>query len=191
MTLVVDAGDEESLEAVGTVSWCKPRQSPLGKTIYEIGLAFDSDWLAQKRGPLGTALARIFAMNSVEPARSFERTPVALQASAAGIDEKVEIIDMSLGGLQLRAAHEVSEKLKLGSAVIVEIDAEGNTNSIDGTVVWVAANAEPELGENGPRLGDAFGVRFEDASDTDRDLLDKVRLGNLTPDRITIFLQQQ
>lgn len=185
LTIVIDAGDEESLEALGKVTWCKPRPTPLGKTVYDLGVAFESDWLAQKRGPLGTALARIFAMNSVEPARSFERTPVSLRAAAAGYEAGgLEIADLSIGGMQLRAPEGLSEKMKMGGAVIVEVEVEGKTHSFDGQVVWVAGQ---EGGHH--RLGDAFGVQFIDMSETERTVLDRVRLGKSTPERITVFLQ--
>src|SRR5262245_46830508 len=83
LKLSVDAGsDVEELQAVGHVTWCRERPSPTGKTVYDLGVAFESDWLAKDRGPLGSALARIFAMNSYEPARNFERTPVSLKASS-------------------------------------------------------------------------------------------------------------
>lgn len=185
LTIVIDAGDEESLEALGTVTWCKSRPSPTGKTVYDLGVQFESDWLAQKRGPLGTALARIFAMNSVEPARGFERTPVALRAAAAGYEAGgLEIADLSMGGMQLRAPEGLSAKLRTGSAVIVEIDLEGKTHSVDGKVVWIAGQ---EGGQH--RLGDAFGVQFVEMDEGERAVLDRVRLGKGVPERITVFLQ--
>lgn len=185
LTIVIDAGDEESLEALGTVTWCKSRPSPTGKTIYDLGVQFETDWLAQKRGPLGTALARIFAMNSVEPARGFERTPVSLRAGAAGYEAGgLEIADMSLGGMQLRAPEGISEKMKMGGAVIVEIEVEGKTHSVDGKVVWVAGQ---EGGQH--RLGDAFGVQFVDMDANEQAIVDRVRLGKSAPERITVFLQ--
>jgi hypothetical protein len=186
MTLTVDAGEEESLEAIGKVSWCKERTSPTGKTIYDVGLAFETDWLAQERGPLGTALARIFAMNSYEPARNYERTPVSLRASAAGEEEDaLEIVDLSLGGMMLRCPVETGEKVKNGSAVIIELELDGDSHSVDGKIVWVAGKTS----EDGPRVIDSFGVQFVDTNDDDRGMIDRIRLGKSNPDAIKVFLQ--
>jgi Tfp pilus assembly protein PilZ len=188
MTMVVDAGGEENLEAVGKVNWCKERSSPTGKKVYDIGLSFETNWLAQQRGPLGTALARIFAMNSYEPARTFERTPVSLRASAAGEEQEgLEIADLSLGGMMLRCTEGLGEKVKDGGAVIVELEIDGKTLSVDGKVVWVAGGEAAE--EGGLRIADAFGVQFEDVAADDEELIDRIRLGKSTPERITVFLQ--
>lgn len=190
LKLIVDAGDDETLEATGRVTWCRPRESPTGKTLFDLGVAFDSEWLAQKRGPLGTALARIFAMNSYEPARGYERTPVALKASTASAPPiELEIADMSLGGMQLRAKTGLGDKVRTGNAVIVELELDGKTHSIDGRVAWVAGGVEEGEGAPGPRVGDSFGVQFLDMSDGDESLLNDVRLGRLEPERITVFLQ--
>lgn len=189
LKLVVDAGDEEALEATGRVTWCRPRESPTGKTMYDLGVAFDTEWLAQKRGPLGTALARIFAMNSYEPARSYERTPVALKASTASAPPiELEIADMSLGGMQLRARGGLGDKVTSGNAVIVELELGGKTHSIDGKVAWVAGSADDREG-GGPRVGDSFGVQFLDVSEGDEALVNEVRLGRVQPERITVFVQ--
>ena len=57
--LQVDAGEVEELECMGQVTWCRPRVSPTGKTMYDLGVAFESDWLARDRGPLGSILRLI------------------------------------------------------------------------------------------------------------------------------------
>lgn len=187
MTMVVDAGGEENLEAVGRVNWCKERKTPTGKTIYDIGLSFETNWLGQQRGPLGTALARIFAMNSFEPARNFERTPVSLRASAAGEEQEgLEIADLSLGGMMLRCTSGLGERVKDGGAVIVEIELDGKTLSVDGTVVWIAGGGSDD---DVARIADAFGVQFADIAKEDEELIDRIRLGKSAPDRITVFLQ--
>jgi Tfp pilus assembly protein PilZ len=190
LTIVIDAGDEENLEAIGKVMWCKPRSSPTGRTMFDLGVAFENDWLAQKRGPLGTALARIFAMNSVEPARGFERTPVSLHAATAGEEAYgLEIADLSLGGMQLRAPEgKLNEKMKTGSAVIVEVEVSGKTYSVDGTVVWVAGQ-QGDPAPMTPRVGDAFGVKFAEMSEVERGVLDKVRLGQSVPTQISVVVQ--
>lgn len=187
LKLVIDAGDEESLEAQGRVTWCKARESPLGKPMYDLGVAFDSEWLAQERGPLGNALARIFAMNSYEPARSFERTKISLSAATASAPPlPLEIADMSLGGMRLRAPGGLGDRVRSGSAVVVELELGDKAHSIDGSVAWVTGGGGDAAG---PRLGDSFGVQFSDLSGEDEALLNDVRLGRLSPERIVLFLQ--
>lgn len=189
LKLVIDAGEEEALEATGRVTWCRGRESPTGKTVYDVGVAFESQWLAQKRGPLGTALARIFAMNRYEPARSYERTPVSLRAEAASATAiDLEIADLSLGGMQLCASQGLGGRVREGSAVIVELEHEGKTHSIDGRVAWVAGS-DGEDAPGGPRVGESFGVQFLETQAADEALLNDLRLGKTTPARITVFLQ--
>src|SRR5581483_6581291 len=115
--LQVDAGEVEELECMGQVTWCRPRPSPTGKTMYDLGVAFESDWLARDRGPLGSALARIFAMNSYEPARSFERTPVSLKATSAQPAVELEIGNVSIGGMQIKSKGPIGDALKAGVGV--------------------------------------------------------------------------
>lgn len=180
LELTIDAGDDEELTTQGHVTWCRDRVSPSGKTLYDIGIAFSSEWLAQKRGPLGSALARIFAMNSYEPARNYDRTPVSLMAATSSAPPlALEIVDLSAGGMQLRGRSGVGE-LKTGAAVIVEITADGTTQSIDGKVVWLDG-----MGDDGA----AFGVQFGDASASDQELLESVQQGRVIPDKVTVFLQ--
>jgi Tfp pilus assembly protein PilZ len=189
MILVIDAGDEEALEAKGKVSWCRPRQSPTGKTMWDLGVAFESEWLAQERGPLGNALARIFAMNSYEPARAFERTPVSLRANTATeATVELSIADISVGGMQLKATSgHVDEAVTTGSTVIVEFEVGGSSVSLDGRVAWVAGEKDETSGRSPV---ESFGVQFLDVGSDERALLERVRLGQSNPERITVFVQK-
>lgn len=176
LEMILDGGDEEELTARGRVTWCRPRQSPAGRQLFDIGVAFDDDWLAQDRGPLGTALARIFAMNRFEPARDFERTKVALKASTSSSPPvSLEIVDISIGGMQLRATNTEKAPVSSKGTVIVEIDVSGETHSIDGRVVWIA--------------GASFGVQFSDTGENDTTFLEGVQRGEVAPERVTVFLQ--
>lgn len=189
LKLHVDAGEEEELEATGYVTWCRPRPSPTGKIMYDLGVRFESDWLARDRGPLGSALARIFAMNSYEPARNYERTPVSLRASTAGAKAlELEVGNLSIGGMQLRSSEDLGEQVKTGDAVKVEVEVSGRVHVLDGRVAWTAG-AKDAPGHGGPRVADSFGVEFTGMPDADRALVEQVRLGTAEPTRITVYLR--
>lgn len=189
LKLHVDAGEVEELEATGYVTWCRAHTSPTGKTVYDLGVAFESDWLAKDRGPLGSALARIFAMNSYEPARNFERTPVSLAASSVSPALELEVGNLSIGGMQIRSKGPLGDHMRAGLGVRVEIEAEGSKRTLAGKVAWVAG-ARGEPGEyTGPRVSDSFGVEFAPTISTeDRALLEKVRTGQVEPTRIVLAL---
>lgn len=186
LKLHVDAGEIEELEAVGYVTWCRPHTSPTGKTLYDLGVAFESDWLSKDRGPLGSALARIFAMNSYEPARNFERTPVSLAATVSAPEVDLEIGNISLGGMQIRSRGPIGDGLKTGTSLQVAIQAEGLVHELNAKVAWVAGGREPGPG---PRVSDAFGIEFTDMPDDDRTLLERIRTGQLLPDRILLSIR--
>jgi len=184
LKLHVDAGEVEELQAVGEVTWCRERESPTGKKMYDVGVAFESDWLAKDRGPLGSALARIFAMNSYEPARNFERTPVSLKASSQSPALDLEIGNLSIGGMQIRSKIALSDSLKAGCGVAVDIDAEGAVRTLKGKVAWVAGPKN----DSGPRITDAFGVEFTGLGNADRALLERLRTGQTEPKTIVVAL---
>lgn len=197
LKLHVDAGEVEELEATGYVTWCRPRETPTGKTIYDLGVAFESDWLAKDRGPLGSALARIFAMNSYEPARNYERTPVSLTATAlsSGPALDLEIGNLSIGGMQIRSKGPLGEHLRAGLGVSVEIEAEGSKRKLTGKVAWVAGSRSslgggPPSESSGPvRVSDSFGVEFSGTvTQEDRTLLEKIRTGQVEPTKIVVSL---
>lgn len=197
LKLHVDAGEVEELEATGYVTWCRPRETPTGKTIYDLGVAFESDWLAKDRGPLGSALARIFAMNSYEPARTFERTPVSLTATSPALVPgpalELEIGNLSIGGMQIRSKGPLGDHLRAGLGVKVEIEAEGSKRTLPGKVAWVAGSrsqANPMGPDSGPvRVSDSFGVEFSGTiTQDDRALLEKIRTGQVDTAKITVAL---
>lgn len=186
LKLSVDAGELEELEAVGYVTWCRPHTSPTGKTLYDVGVAFESDWLTKDRGPLGSALARIFAMNSYEPARDFERTPVSLAATVAGPQVELEIGNLSIGGMQIRSRGPLGDHLKAGVGVKVDVDAAGQSHVLAGKIAWVAGARETTPGT---RMTDSFGIEFTGLSDEARALLEQIRTGQVDPKRIVLALE--
>lgn len=194
LKLHVDAGEVEELEATGYVTWCRPRESPTGKTVYDVGVAFESDWLTRDRGPLGSALARIFAMNSYEPARTYQRTPLSLTATSLsmslGPPVDFEIANLSVGGMQIRSKGPLPDPLHTGLAVSIVIDTGGATRTLPGQVAWVAGNKTPSSREGDPvRVSDSFGIEFSTStSQEDRALLEKIRTGEIAPKRITLSL---
>lgn len=186
LKLSVDAGEVEELQAVGEVTWCRERPSPTGKVVYDVGVAFESDWLAKDRGPLGSALARIFAMNSYEPARNFERTPVSLRASSTAPLVELEIANLSAGGMQVRSKGPLADALRAGLGVRVDVEVAEGRRTLAGRVAWVAGQRPGE----GPRVADSFGIEFDAAlPSTDRQLLEQVRQGQVEPKSIAIVLE--
>jgi len=184
LSLNVDVGGDVDVElvAAGQVMWCRERHSPTGKIINDVGVAFESDWLAKDRGPLGSALARIFAMNSYEPARSFERTPIALVVDGGGcLDSavKLSMVNLSVGGMQLMLTGGGSDVVRAAGTVAVDVDADGRTLALLGKIAWVAA------GETSTR----FGVELSGTSAADKEVLERVRNGQSEPTRVLVTLR--
>lgn len=183
LDLVVDVGgDADELTALGKVMWCRERESPTGRQLYDVGVAFESDWLAKDRGPLGQALARIFSMNSYEPARSFERTQVSVIVDGTGplAAGDLSMVNLSVGGMQLQSAGSIADVVRAGMDVAVELDAEGGSHPMNGRVAWVATAAE---------TGDRFGLELTGLSDGDKELLERLRSGQSEPARVSLLLK--
>ena len=77
------------------------------------------------------ALARIFAMNSYEPARNFERTPVSLRASSSAPKLELEIANLSAGGMQVRSKGPLDDALRTGLGVKVEVEIAQGRRTVD------------------------------------------------------------
>ena len=67
-----------------------------------------------------------------------------------------------------------------------EFEVGGESVSLDGRVAWVAGE-KTESAARSPV--ESFGVQFLDVGGEERSLLERVRLGQSTPERITVFLQ--
>ncbi len=189
LSLNVDIGGDVDVElvAAGKVMWCRERSTPTGKIIYDVGVAFESDWLAKDRGPLGQALARIFAMNAYEPARSFERTPVAISVEGTGSIGKeatLSMVNLSVGGMQLMLNGTPMgaagiEAVRAGGGVSVSIDAEGRTLALEGKIAWVAAS----------EANTRFGVELHGSNAPDKEVLERIRNGQSEPTRVAVTLR--
>lgn len=184
LSLNVDIGGDADVElvAAGKVMWCRERTSPTGKVIYDVGVAFESDWLAKDRGPLGQALARIFAMNSYEPARSFERTPVMFLVEGGntlGKDAVLSMVNLSVGGMQLMVVGSGADVVRAGAAVQIAVDAESRTLALAGKIAWVAASEDKIR----------FGVELSGTSAPDKEVLERIRNGQSEPTRVSVTLR--
>jgi Tfp pilus assembly protein PilZ len=185
--LVVDVGgDTDELVAEGKVMWCRSRSSPTGKAYYDIGVAFESDWLAKERGPLGQALARIFAMNAYEPARLFARTALALAVDGAEFGGTLELVNLSQGGMQLKSTGAMAQHVRAGMHVDVSVVADDHAVQLAGKVAWVAASAESTRGATDE---DRFGVEFSGPGEGDKALLERICTGHCEPQRIALALR--
>lgn len=183
LDLVVDVGgDADELTALGKVMWCRERESPTGRQLYDVGVAFESDWLAQDRGPLGQALGRIFAMNSYEPARSFERTRVSVVVDGSGplAGGELSMVDLSVGGMQVQSSGSIADVVRAGMDVTVDLEAEGITTVLSGRIAWVATSVE---------TGDRFGLELTGVSDAGKELLERLRAGQSEPTRVALVLK--
>jgi Tfp pilus assembly protein PilZ len=174
MNLVIDVGgDTDELTAGGTVMWCRERPSPTGRMMYDVGVSFESDWLQHDRGPLGQALARIFAMNAYEPARVDERTEVRFIAHAN--TDILEVGNLSVGGMQLKGKTAVAHALTVGQMLQVTLTVDGEKHALKARVAWIAGQGQRVA--SAPRVDDSFGVEFVGASDADNAALEKIRRG--------------
>lgn len=200
LSLNVDIGGDADVElvAAGKVMWCRERTTPTGKIIYDVGVAFESDWLAKDRGPLGQALARIFAMNSYEPARSFERTPITFAVEGGGHlgkDAVLSLVNLSVGGMQLMCtgapanagaggdaasgSAAITDVVRAGANVQVGIEAEGGLLALSGKIAWVATS----------EVNTRFGVELAGVSVVDKELLERIRSGQSEPARLSVTLR--
>jgi len=184
LNLELDAGDGETVDAVGTVCWCRPRKGVSLRKLYDIGIRFDSEWLAARRGKLGRALGRIFSFSEFEPARAYDRVLVTLRAeSVDGKDLRLHVVDISEGGMQFRSEGPLGTAIYIGAPVIVEIPGDTDGISVDGEVVWVA-----EQDESQASIYSSFGVRFSDPGIRELEVLRSIKDGESTPRALSLFL---
>lgn len=184
ITMELDAGDGETVQATGTVAWCRPRKSLSLRKLYDVGIRFETEWLSQKRGKLGTALGRIFAFGDFEPARAYDRVDVTLRAESVGSTElKLTVVDISEGGMQLRSEGELGKQIRTGATLIMEIPHTDETISLDGEIVWVA-----EVDGDQSAIYSSFGVHFPDAGVKELGALRALKTGDYVPASISLFL---
>ena len=184
VSMALDAGDGETVVASGEVCWCRPRKGVSLRKLYDVGIRFESEWLAERRGKLGRALGRIFSFSEHEPARAFDRVLVTLRAeNLAGESMQLTVVDVSEGGMQLRSDGELGEHIFIGAPAIVEIPHGDDSISIDGEIVWVAEQEQSKAA-----LYSSFGVRFADPGVDELEVLRAIKEGDHIPDSISLFL---
>jgi len=182
--MALDAGDGETVVANGKVAWCRTRKGVSLRKLYDVGIRFDSEWLAERRGKLGRALGRIFSFSEFEPARAYDRVLVTLRAeSVDGEDLRLTVVDVSEGGMQLRSDGSLGPHIFIGAPIIVEIPMDGDTITIDGEIVWVAEQEEGKAA-----LYASFGVQFAEPGIRELEVLRGIKEGDMTPTNISLFL---
>lgn len=157
LTFTLDAGDGQGVKGTGSVTWCRPRAAPGGKTVYDVGVRFDDDWLRGDRGPLANALSRFFASTDSEPARDYTRVQTRLLAQGKGKETTVPltITDMSEGGFKVTSAGSaLPDGIKVGQKVRVSFGEQRRTQ-VTANVAWVA-----DAPNNGSTVNAQFGVSF-------------------------------
>jgi hypothetical protein len=168
LSFELDSGDGQSVKGLGEVTWCRPRQSLGGRTVYDLGVRFEADWLKGDRAPLARALCRFFASTDFEPARDFERLPTHLRAQGHAQEQPVAltVLDLSEGGLRVNVqASALPSGIGVGKALKVTF---GSRPAVDGTVAWVAD------AKAGAPMNAQFGVslaRTEEARSTIQEVL--------------------
>ncbi len=178
--LILEDGGDEKIETQGHVTWCSSRQSPTGRTMFDTGVHFEGDWLGKDRGPLATALAKVWSMNQYEIARASERTKVSLTAdNARGVDKAFEIADLSEGGMHVRSVL-ADDALRTKGRTLVATFHPPNSSEVHvvkGRIVWMA-----------DELAGGFGVQFLSPPDEAINFLENVRKGHVSPEAVTIRL---
>ncbi|MBI5493883.1 MAG: PilZ domain-containing protein [Deltaproteobacteria bacterium] len=187
LTFTLDAGDGRGVKGHASVSWCRPRHTPGGKTVYDVGVRFDDDWLKGERGPLGRALGRFFAATESEPARDFTRVRTSLQAEGKGPDRTVPltVVDLSEGGLRVTAdGPTLPGGIQVGRTVRVTFGQGGRTK-VDARVAWVAESQGKQGGVNA-QFGVAFARSDAAARDAVMAIVATLRNRDETPPSITL-----
>ncbi len=182
--IIIDSGDAEDgeLSNQAQVTWCRSRLSPSGQSKYDIGLHLNGTWFQNKRGRLANALAHIFALNKVEPARQYERTKVSFEAeNKNNPTEILHIADLSVGGMKIEAPQAFSTKPERGQQVVVLFVVDDNSYSLDGHIAWTKQK-DPMI----PDSVDALGICFTDAGRTETELLEMMARGECEPTHLQI-----
>jgi hypothetical protein len=80
LNLELDDGLGHGGNGAGEVAWCRPRQTPGGRTVYDIGLRLDDAWVRGEGSPLLSALARIFGVAPSSPTAEVQRVRAEMRA---------------------------------------------------------------------------------------------------------------
>ncbi len=189
LKLFVDSGDEEdgALHNEARVTWVRSRKDFHGNEIYEAGLHLDESWFHNERGRLASALAHLFALNNVEASRQHERVRVSLSiAQEDDPEQKLQISDLSDGGMQIRALDNFDLALKQKSEVDIALRVNDQEYQLGGQVAWVKAN-----NVNLPSRYASFGVSFHDLEEDVCEILQMIQRGECAPAYIGLRLRSE
>jgi len=181
LAMELSDGDEESIHTFGQVTWCNERKSPTGKIMFDTGVHFVTEWLKTERGPLATALARVFSMGAFEPARSSERVKVSIAASLDGNADAMEVADLSAGGMYLCLSADENAVVQ-GKTLTARFNDGDAAYDVKGRIAWVA-KADDEAGQKG-----GCGVQFLEMNADARTFLHAVRKKEKSPDAVAVTL---
>lgn len=181
--------DDEEFDTQAEVSWSRPRQIPSGKRVFDVGLRFEKNLLAQHRGPLANALAHLLAIQDVEPARNFARIDVSLKAESLDSPElQLRLADISPGGMRFVVEGQLSSGLEMGSRLAIFIHREAQETMILAKVAWMAG--KNELGSvSSPQVQDSFGVDFLALSDDAAEVVESIMESRFQPERMVLAFQ--
>lgn len=166
LSFTLDAGDGQGVTGTGQVTWCRGRGTAGGRTVYDVGVRFDDDWLKGDRGPLGRALGRFFAATEYEPARDFTRvrTRFVAQGKAGGDSVPLTVADLSEGGLRVSVeGSTLPPGIKVGARMAV-VFGDGGRARVQAAVAWVA-----DAPAKGATINAQFGLSFDRDDATARD----------------------
>jgi len=181
--------DDEEFDTQAEVLWARPRQSHSGRKVFDVGLRFEKNLLAQHRGPLANALAHLLAIQEVEPARGYDRIEIEYKAESLEHPGLVlQLRDISPGGMRFTAEGRIGEQVVTGQRMAVFIHCGDEETLVPATVAWVAGQSE--LGAaSGQVIKDSFGVDFLNISDEVSVTIENIIENRSQPDRIVMTFQ--
>jgi c-di-GMP-binding flagellar brake protein YcgR len=181
--------DDEEFDTLAEVLWARPRQAPSGRKVYDVGLRFEKNLLAQHRGPLATALAHLLAIQEVEPARGYDRIDIEFQAES--LDHPAlafQLRDISPGGMRFTAEGQIGNLIQKGQRMALFIHLDGKEILVPATIAWVAGQID--LGNaTDSSLKDSFGIDFLTISDEAALTIENIMENKAQPSRLVLTFQ--
>ena len=176
----LDDGFGQSEKGSATVTWCRPRKTSSGKALFDFGLRLDDDWLTGERGPLGKALAKLFA----QAARDFGRIHAEAVVGPGTPALPLTVSELSEKGIRLSLpGASTLPPLKLGAPMRVTL---GPT---DVSMVVESLTEHQAAGSGGhSHLGLAIGAEDEAGRQAAREVLALLGRDPAAKPRIAIYL---
>lgn len=183
--------DDEEFDTRAEVLWARPRQIPSGRKVYDVGLRFEKNLLAQHRGPLANALAHLLAIQEVEPARGYDRIEIEFRAESVEHPSlALELRDISPGGMRFTAQGQIGNSIQSGQRMAIFIHLDGKEILVPATVAWVAGHSE--LGQSSETtIKDSFGIDFLTISDEAALTIENIMENKAQPSRLVLTFQPQ